>query len=354
MDYTPEPNVTAITDYYPDIFSSPCDGELPQRKSKLLLVIFYCVMFVLGLLGNSLVILVLVAYKKLKSITDIYLLNLALSDLLFVFSFPFLTHYQLDQWVFGAVMCKVVSGFYFIGFFSSMFFITLMSVDRYVAIVHAVCAMKVRTVRMGTALSLAVWLTAIAATSPLLVFYQVASEDGILKCYYFYNQQSMKWKIFTHFEMNILGLLIPLSILLFCYVRILQQLRSCRNRNMTKAIRLVLLVVVASLLFWIPFNVVLFLTSLHDMHILDGCVTNQRLTYATHVTGIISFTHCCVNPVIYAFMGEKFKKYLADIFQKSCSHLIFYLGKKVPRESWEKWPSFHQSSSRSSTVDYIL
>ncbi|XP_023410576.1 C-C chemokine receptor type 8 [Loxodonta africana] len=354
MDYTLEPNVTEVTDYYyPDVFSSPCDGELIQRGSSLLLAIFYCLLFVCSLLGNSLVILVLITCKKLRSITDVYLLNLALSDLLFVFSFPFLTHYHLDQWVFGTVMCKVVSGIYYIGFFSSMFFVTLMSVDRYVAVVHAVYALKVRTVSMGTVLSLAVWLIAIIATSPLLVFYQVASEDGILQCYSSYHQQTLKWKIFTYFEINILGLLIPFTILFFCYISILHQLRGCQKHK-TKAIRLVLIVVAASLLFWVPFNVVLFLTSLHSMHVLDGCVISQRLIYATHVTETISFTHCCVNPVIYAFMGEKFKKHLSEIFQKSCNYIFLCLGKRDSKEGWERSSSFHQRSSGSSSIDYIL
>ncbi|XP_023587977.1 C-C chemokine receptor type 8 isoform X1 [Trichechus manatus latirostris] len=354
MDYTLQPNVTETDYYYPDVFSSPCDGELIQGGSNFLLAIFYCFLFVFSLLGNSLVILVLITRKKLKSITDVYLLNLALSDLLFVLSFPFLTHYRLDQWVFGTVMCKVVSGFYYIGFFSSMFFITLMSVDRYLAVVHAVYAMKVRTASVGTALSLVVWLTAITATSPLLVFYQVASEDGSLQCYSSYNQQTLKWKIFTYFEINILGLLIPFTILIFCYISILHQLRGCQNRNKTKAIRLVLIVVIASLFFWIPFNVVLFLTSLHGMHILDGCVMSQQLIYATHVTETISFTHCCVNPVIYAFMGEKFKKHLSEIFQKSCSYVFVCIRKRVSKEGWERSSSFHQQSSRSSSIDYIF
>ncbi|XP_011854852.1 PREDICTED: C-C chemokine receptor type 8 [Mandrillus leucophaeus] len=355
MDYTLDPSMTTMTDYYyPDSLSSPCDGELIQRNDKLLLAVFYCLLFVFSLLGNSLVILVLVVCKKLRNITDIYLLNLALSDLLFVFSFPFQTYYQLDQWVFGTVMCKVVSGFYYIGFYSSMFFITLMSVDRYLAVVHAVYAIKVRTIRMGTTLSLAVWLTAIMATIPLLVFYQVASEDGVLQCYSFYNQQTLKWKIFTNFEMNILGLLIPFTIFMFCYIKILHQLKRCQNHNKTKAIRLVLIVVIASLLFWVPFNVVLFLTSLHSMHILDGCSISQQLNYATHVTEIISFTHCCVNPVIYAFVGEKFKKHLSEIFQKSCSHIFIYLGRQMPRESCEKSSSCQQHSFRSSSIDYIL
>ncbi|XP_004642221.1 C-C chemokine receptor type 8 [Octodon degus] len=358
MDYTPEPNATTVTDYYyPDVFPSPCEVGLGTWSSKLLLVTIYCLLFVFGLLGNSLVILVLVACKKLRSITDIYLLNLALSDLLFVFSLPFQAYYQLDQWVFGNVMCKVVSGLYYIGFFSSMFFITLMSLDRYLAIVHAVYAMKVRTARVGTGLSLAVWLATVLVTSPLLVFYQEATEDGFLKCYSFYNEEALKWKIFTHFEINIVGLLVPFTIFMFCYVSILRHLRNCQNQQKNRAIMLVLIVVVASLVFWVPFNMVLFLTSLHNLHILNGCGISQWLSSATHVTETISFTHCCMNPVIYAFVGEKFKKHLLELFQKSSNHILLYIGRPFPREGWEKCSSSHQRSShssRSSSMDYIL
>ncbi|EDL76888.1 rCG25870 [Rattus norvegicus] len=187
-----------------------------------------------------------------------------------------------------------------------------------------------------------------------MVFYQVSSEDGMLQCFQLYDEQSLRWKLFTHFEVNALGLLLPFAILLFCYVRILQQLRGCLNHNRTRAIKLVLTIVVVSLLFWVPFNVVLFLTSLHDMHILEGCATRQRLALATHVTEVISFMHCCVNPVIYAFIGEKFKKHLVDVFQKSCSHIFLYVGRQMPVGALERQLSSNQRSSHSSTLDYIL
>ncbi|XP_055457777.1 C-C chemokine receptor type 8 [Psammomys obesus] len=353
MDYTLEPNVT-ITDYYPDLFTTPCDPELILGRGTLTLAVLYCVLFVLGLLGNSLVVLVLVACKKLRSITDVYLLNLAVSDLLFVFSFPFQTHHLLDQWVFGTAACKVVSGLYYVGFFSSMFFVTLMSVDRYLAIVHAVHAMRVRTARVGAALSLAAWLVAVAAAAPLLVFYRVSPEDGLLQCFLFFREESLRWKLFAHLEVNVLGLLLPFAVLLFCYARILRQLRGCVTRNRTRAIKLVLAVVAAALLFWVPFNVALFLQSLHDMRVLGGCAVRQRLALATHVTEVISLAHCCVNPVIYAFVGERFKKHLADVFQKSCSHALLQLGLRVPAGPWEGPPSSQQRSSPSSTQNCIL
>ncbi|XP_074052005.1 C-C chemokine receptor type 8-like [Macrotis lagotis] len=353
MDFTLEPNMSMTTeDYYPEILTSPCQTGFTQKFSSLFLALLYCLLFVFGLLGNCLVILVLVACKKLRSMTDIYLLNLAISDLLFVFSFPFLTHYTLDQWVFGNTMCKVISGVYYIGFFSSIFFITVMSMDRYLAIVHAVYALKVRTTRKGMAISLLMWLVAVLASLPLLVFYQVSSDDGTLKCYSFYNDRTVEWKLITYFEINILGLVIPFSILVYCYANILRHLRGCQNHHKIKAIRLVLIVVVAFFVFWVPFNMMLFLNSLHNLHILDGCDLSQKLTQATQITEVISFTHCCVNPIIYAFVGEKFKKHLSDIFRDYKSYFWMCKENYYSREHMDK-SSVHQPSSPSST-DYIL
>ncbi|XP_027703710.1 C-C chemokine receptor type 8-like [Vombatus ursinus] len=352
MYYTLEPNMSMTTeDYYPDWLASPCPTAFSQKSSSLLLALLYCLLFVLGLLGNVLVILVLVACKKLGSMTDVYLLNLAISDLLFVFSFPFLTHYTLDQWVFGNTMCKVISGVYYIGFFSSIFFITIMSMDRYLAIVHAVYALKVRTTRKGMAVSFLVWLVAFLASVPSLVFYQVSSEEGTLKCYSFYDDRTIEWKLITHFEINILGLVIPLSILVYCYANILRHLKGCQNHHKIKAIRLVLIVVVALFLFWVPFNMMLFLNSLHNLHILDGCDLSQKLTQATQITEVISFTHCCVNPIIYAFVGEKFKKHLSDIFGKYKRHFWAYKESYYSQEYTDRSSVPHSASS---TTDYIL
>ncbi len=95
---------------------------------------------------------------KLRSMTDICLLNLALADLLLVSSFPFLAHHARDQWIFGDVMCTVVLGVYSIGFYSVIFFIVLMSIDQYMAIVHDVLA---RT--YGILASVVIWIIAVAA-----------------------------------------------------------------------------------------------------------------------------------------------------------------------------------------------
>lgn len=123
--------------------STPCQKVQERAFGAQLLPPLYSLVFVIGLIGNILVVLVLLQYKRLRSMTTIYLLNLAISDLIFLFTLPFWIDYKLkDDWIFGDHMCKLLSGLYFIGLYSEIFFIILLTIDRYLAIVHAVFALR--------------------------------------------------------------------------------------------------------------------------------------------------------------------------------------------------------------------
>ncbi|XP_038246826.1 C-C chemokine receptor type 8-like [Dermochelys coriacea] len=353
MNYSTESNLlSTFYDDYPDL-GSVCSTQNIKTFGSVFFPILYCVVFVFGLVGNSLVICVLMVCKKLTSMTDVYLLNLAISDLLFVFSLPFLAHYASGQWTFGNVMCKTVCGVYYIGFYSSIFFITLMSIDRYLAIVHAVHAQKVRTTMLSIVISLAVWSVAIFASIPSIFFIQELNENDIVKCAPYYQDNRTAWKLLTNSKVNVLGLLIPLGILIFCYSHILKNLQRCMNRNKYKAMKLVFVVVVVFFLFWVPFNIALFLDSLRSLHIIDDCETSKSLDLALQVTETISFIHCCLNPVIYAFVGEKFKKYLHEMFRKHARFLLICKDHNVFQSHYST--SFMRTqSSHSSVIDPVM
>ncbi|NXW90542.1 CCR8 protein, partial [Alopecoenas beccarii] len=318
--------------------------------------VLYSLLFVTGLVGNALVVWVLTVFRKVRAMTDVYLLNLAISDLLFVFSLPFLVHYSIrSQWTFGNAMCKIVSSAYFIGFYSSAFFITIMSVDRYLAIVRSVYALKVRTAAHGVIASLVLWAVAILASAPDLIFFQETNDNNWTKCSPHYPDSNNGWKIFSNFEVNVLGWLIPVAVLVFCYHSILKNLQKCHTQNKYKAMKLVFIVVIVFFLFWTPINIVLFLDSLRKMHIIDDCQTSQRLDLATELAEALSFIHCCLNPVIYAFVGEKFKKHLYEAFRKYTRFLLICKDHGAfDGRSLDKPSSLHATSSQSSFVGTVL
>ncbi|NXJ09119.1 CCR8 protein, partial [Odontophorus gujanensis] len=307
---------TTEYDYGYDENTAPCiEGNSFPRFKSLLLPILYCLVFVFCLLGNSLVLWILLTRKRLMTMTDICLLNLAASDLLFIVPLPFQAYYASDQWVFGNAMCKIMAGIYYMGFYSSIFFITLMSIDRYIAIVHAVYAMKIRTASCGTMISSVLWLVAGLASVPNIVFNQQLEIEQSVQCVPMYPPGKNIWKVTTQFAANILGLLIPLSILIHCYAQILRNLQKCKNQNKIKAIKMIFIIVIVFFLFWTPFNIVLFLDSLQSLLIIDDCQSSSRIALALQLTETISFIHCCLNPVIYAFAGVTFKAHLKGLLQ---------------------------------------
>ncbi|NXS56364.1 CCR8 protein, partial [Brachypteracias leptosomus] len=314
----PTSQLPATTDYgygYEED-TAPCsEGNAFGRFKSLFLPILYCLVFIFCLLGNSLVLWVLLSRRRLATMTDICLLNLAASDLLFVVPLPFQARYASDQWVFGNAMCKIMAGIYYTGFYSSIFFITLMSVDRYIAIVHAVYATKIRTASCGITISLVLWLVAALAALPNVVFSQQLEIEQALQCVPTYPPGDNTWKVASQLAVNILGLLIPLSVLVCCYARILRNLQRCKNRNKVKAVKMIFIIVIVFFLFWTPFNVALFLDSLQSLHLIDDCRASSHIALALQLTETISFTHCCLNPLIYAFAGVTFKAHLKALLQ---------------------------------------
>lgn len=305
------PEVT--TEFTYDEAAAVCDKVDIQAFGKVFLPALYALVFALGLVGNLLVVLAIVKGGQQKSITDIFLLNLAISDLLFVISLPFWAFYVMHGWIFGNIMCKIISSLYYVGFFGGMFFITVISIDRYLAIVRAAFSLKARTVSYGSITTLGVWAVAILISVPQFVFTQKTEEQCIPS---YPDHLKEIWPIFCNMEINVLGFFIPACVISYCYFGIIRTLLYCKNHKKRRAIKIILVVVILFFFFWTPYNVLIFLETLRHYELLDNC--HKLIDYAMHATETLAFSHCCLNPVIYAFAGEKFRKYLCRLFLKCC------------------------------------
>uniref|UniRef100_A0A8C8VLP0 G-protein coupled receptors family 1 profile domain-containing protein n=1 Tax=Pelusios castaneus TaxID=367368 RepID=A0A8C8VLP0_9SAUR len=351
INSTSEPDMeilTTVYNYEADD-AAPCESNVKQFASQFLLPL-YSLVLIFGLVGNALVVLILIKYKRLKSMTDVYLLNLAISDLLFIFSLPFWAYYAVHEWDFGNAMCKILSGIYYAGFYGGMFFIIFLTLDRYLAIVHAVFALRVRTVTRGILTSVLIWAVAISASLPWAIFHSVQNEGTRWTCTAHYPlDQEAKWKQFQILMMIVLGLVIPLGIMIFCYIEIIKTLLRCRNGKKHKAVRLIFVIMIVYFIFWAPFNIVLLIYTFPDSFSLNNCENSKQLELAVQVTETIAMVHCCINPVIYAFVGKKFRKYLSIFFRK---HIAVYIckpcsllhGEKFGRVSSTDTPSMANTS----------
>ncbi|XP_016058224.1 PREDICTED: C-C chemokine receptor type 3 [Miniopterus natalensis] len=307
-------------------FTMPCMKIQVQELGTHLLPPLYALVFVLGLLGNVMVVVILTKYRRLCTLTNIYLLNLAICDLLFLGTLPFWIHYlHRGEWTFGHGMCRLLSGLYCIGLYGEIFFIVLLTVDRYLAIVHAVFALRTRTITIGIISSVLTWALAGVVALPEFLFYKAQEQSEGLFCSSLYPEDEEDiWKRFYALRMNILSLALPLLVMVVCYSGIIKTLVRCPNKKKHKAIRLIFVIMVVFFLFWAPYNLVVLLSTFQNVFFEASCERSNQLDMALQVTEVISYTHCCVNPIIYAFVGEKFRGYLRHFYRRQ---VVMCLGK---------------------------
>lgn len=315
---------------------------------KSFLHILTCIIFLLP--GNSLVLCVLVKHWNQANLTDISLFNLALSDLLFVLTLPFYAHYAVaGEWPFGDFMCRFTSVCHRTGFFSSIFFMIFMTLDRYMVIMHALTVARYRTLRTGVVVSVVVWLLSFTVSLPSLIFTQVTNSSYGISCKY--TPDSDIWEDYNPFAMNILGLVLPLFIMIVCYARIIPRLVNMRSTKRHRVIRLIICIVLAFFLFWAPYNIYLFLFFLNNKEKLGGevCQVEENLKLTGTVTETFAYTHCCLNPVIYAFIGEKFMKRVLNLLKSWFPSLRSVLARDLSENSRRKSSVMSRSSEVTST-----
>ncbi|XP_053476974.1 C-C chemokine receptor type 4 [Ictalurus furcatus] len=311
------------TDNYYD-YTEPCSHESALNLT-FMVTIFYLV-FALGLLGNGMILWMLLKIMRIKTMTDVCLLNLAISDLITVLSLPSWALYFQKNLLNSNAMCKLMVGTYQLGFYSGILFVMLMSLDRYMAIVHAVASLGTRTLRYAITASLVIWTISFSAALPGALFHNMIKDvDNNTQCDWDVKDGSVRtWKLFLNFSQNTVGLFVSLPVTIYCYVRILLVLRRTKNSKRGRAMKLIFAIVAVFVVFWVPYNIAVFLKTLQDLEIGDTCQSNQQVSITLNVTETIALTHCCVNPVIYAFVGEKFRKCLAREFSKWLLCAKFY------------------------------
>ncbi|XP_060776333.1 C-C chemokine receptor type 5-like [Neoarius graeffei] len=304
-------------DYEPQV----CSNSNVMDFSQVFLPTVYSIVFIVGFIGNGLVLCVLVKYHKPFNMSDLCLFNLAISDLLFLISLPFWADYAANfNWAFPEFMCHAVTALYMLGFYGSIFFMILMTVDRYAVIVHTSTSLipKHRSVRASIALALFVWTLSLGASLPNIIFSKVKNTgtlENATKCMVEYSERKV-WKSFHYTELNILGFIIPLSVMLFCYSRIIPILMTMQSQKKHKAVRLMVVLVTVFFLFWTPYNIVIFLKLLQELGYMTSHHCYQDLHMAIQWVESIAFCHCCLNPIIYAFVGQKFRNLFLKILRE--------------------------------------
>lgn len=279
----------------------------------------FWIIFILGALGNLLVVWIYTTVRnRLKTMTDVYLLNLAVADLLFLCMLPFWAVEAVKGWDFGIGLCKVVSATYKINFFSSMFLLTCISVDRYIAIVQVTKAQNLKKKRLfySKLACLGVWLLSTLLALPELIFAQVKTGNkGPPFCTLVYwNNEYNRTKILVLSLQICMGFCLPLIVMFFCYSVIIRTLLQARSFEKHKALRVIFAVVFVFVISQLPFNSLLIVEATQAANTtITNCNTVIGFDIAGQVAKSLAYTHACLNPLLYVFIGVRFRQDLLKI-----------------------------------------
>ncbi|XP_078119370.1 C-X-C chemokine receptor type 1 isoform X2 [Sander vitreus] len=267
-----------------------------------------------SLLGNSLVVYVVCFMKKGRASTDIYLMHLAMADLLFCLTLPFWAVSAHSGWIFGNFLCKLLSGFQEASVYGGVFLLVCISVDRHFAIVRATRVLTSHHQLVKVVCGV-VWLVAGLLSLPVAIQRESMHVDDLDQTICYENltgESSDHWRVGLRVMRHIVGFFLPLVVMAVCYGWILVTLFHARNQQKQKAIRVILAVVSAFVLCWLPYNITVLIDTLIRGGTLpiETCETRNTVEMVLDVTQVLAFMHCAVNPVLYAFIGEKFRNQL--------------------------------------------
>ncbi|XP_060924881.1 leukotriene B4 receptor 1-like [Limanda limanda] len=278
--------------------------------------------FLVGVPGNLLVIWTILRCIKQRSHTVVLILHLAVADLLVLITLPVWIYSLVYSWVFGEAFCKALVYIISVCMFSSIFFITLMSVERFLAICHPFLTVRWKTKSAMNRCLVLLWLLAILLGAPVLLTQFLDENDGSKQCFV-RDFSSVTQAIIILCLETFGGLFFPFITISICYCLVTAQLRRMRYNTKQKSYVLVHTVVIAFILCWFPY---------HIINIMDlVCILKSGSEYDCVpesfilCSGALVFINSSLNPVLYALFARNFRGNLEDsrlvrLFQEMATH----------------------------------
>uniref|UniRef100_UPI00358F44C3 chemerin-like receptor 2 n=1 Tax=Myxine glutinosa TaxID=7769 RepID=UPI00358F44C3 len=318
--------------YAPSNNESVNDDHANHHHHRIIAIVVYTVVFFVGGIGNAVVIWI-IGFKMKKTTATVLFLNLSIADFLFILCLPFsITQAIMEyHWIFGWFFCKLNSYIMFVNMYASIFFLTVIGLERYIAVVHPVQGMKIRTLRNAFLVVGVTWTLACLLSTPAFLYRNThMDEEGFVSCYNHLGEdhESTTARIS---QINIcravVGFIIPFTVMFFCYSRVACKMRRIHFAKKRKSFKLIVLVVLAFFICWAPYHVLSIMDVIayqkrdYDLFVLTDNVFPVAIS--------IAFVNSCINPILYVFSGQNFQ----DKIRMSLSKAIELAFSEMTRES---------------------
>lgn len=272
--------------------------------SLLLSSLYTVFLFPIGFIGNLLILVVNLEHRRRLSAPDLYFVNLAAADLALVAD-SLIEVFNLKRGFYHdlAALCTFMNLFQQVTMYSSVFFLTWMSFDRFVVLT----GLTGRSMQRARLVCCLIWVSSSLFTVLPFVAAQRQHAGELHFC--FANVSQIQWLEVT------LGFLLPFCVMGVCYWRIARVLRRSKRPRRHKSLCMISVAVLVFFLCWLPESVFVCVHLLRDA---DGGTLWQDYPLTGHAVRLAAFSNSCLNPLIYSFLGKTFRDKLRLFFQKKC------------------------------------
>lgn len=308
--------------------------------STILIPSFYTLVCVISLPINIFAVVAFALRIRPKKPAVIYMLNLACADLLFALLLPFKIayHFQGNDWMFGPIMCRVVTAAFYWNMYCSVLLIACISVDRFLAVVYPINSLAWRTPSNASLACAAMWTLSLAGSVPLVVSEQTVSlkQLGITTCH-----DVQPHAVIWHYKIYFVALccalfLLPLLVTVVSYTLVIWSLSHVphklpgHSRGRTRAVVMALSVLVMFMLCFMPTNFLLLTHYLQFNRDVGDSREAPDGSYAAYLVFVcLGSLNCLLDPLVYYFGSSQCQRQLSKAL--GCSKIT--TGSSISRSS---------------------
>ncbi|KAJ0055258.1 hypothetical protein NL108_013556 [Boleophthalmus pectinirostris] len=263
-------------------------------------IILYTLTIVLGIPGNAMVIWV-AGFKLKPKVTNVWLVNLAIADLIFCFTriSSLIKKLFFDHWPFGVFLCKFNGFFKYTNMFCSVFLLAVISLDRALCIWRPLFTKINRTLFVSRVVAVCVWVLALIFSTPYFMYRQVyPGKNNLSKCSFNVKESkngdnSIKYTLYA--VRFLCGFVLPFFVILICYIMAGVGIKRTRLSQKSRPLKTLVTLVIAFFLCWAPYHCLLLGKMVNSKNIV------VRIWHP--VASGVAYFNSCVNPILYYFMG---------------------------------------------------
>ncbi|CAI5641196.1 unnamed protein product [Oreochromis niloticus] len=272
---------------------------------KVLELVFYIPIFVVGLILNIAALVVFCGLLRKKTESTIYMINLALMDLILLLILPFKMHATNHEWPANFhELCSILEGLYFYGIYGSIYIIMCIAVDRWVAICHPFKAKQLRSPRVTMVICVVVWMLVSGSVIPVIWNFR-NTKNGTFHCFHQFSAEG--WKPPIIISVQVFGFVLPALVVVLCSVQIIWTLQqSGQHSPQSRAcVKIIYSGLCAFLVPFTPSHLAIFLQFLVHQGAFQDCGTKANLSLFIQIAMCLSNITCCLDAMCYYFIAHE-------------------------------------------------